>query len=332
MSDTEFNINPEIQSAIQQACDASGLMGAELVQSLWSGYGAIMRIALEGAEQQSVILKLINPPDEPLHPRGWNTPTSHARKIRSYDVETNWYRYYAADCLSECRVPRLIAFGVARDERWLLLEDLDHHYPMRKSRLTIDEAAGVLHWLARFHAKHLHVKPTGLWQIGTYWHLDTRPDEYNNMPESKLKAAAQKINELLNACPYQTLVHGDAKVANFCFSNSSDIDTAINDVAAVDFQYVGGGVGVKDVAYFLGSCLDDAVLLEHEPSLLNIYYASLKQQLIKTIDEQLAEEVVQAWRILYDVANVDFHRFLEGWMPNHTKITSRMRELTNRLI
>ena len=203
---------------------------------------------------------------------------------------------------------------------------------MRKSNLSTDEAAGVLRWLACFHAKHLGVKPKGLWKIGTYWHLDTRQDEYNNMPESKLKAAASRVNELLNSCPYQTLVHGDAKVANFCFSDSSNVDTALNSVAAVDFQYVGGGVGVKDVAYFLGSCLDDDVLQMHEVSLLNIYYESLTQQLMKTQNRQSVEKIVQAWRILYDVANVDFHRFLEGWMPNHSKITDRMRELTNRLI
>jgi len=28
-----------------------------------------------------------------------------------------------------------------------------------------------------------------------------------------------------------------------------------DEVALVDFQYVGGGVGVKGVAYFVGSCL-----------------------------------------------------------------------------
>ncbi len=332
MSDTEFNLKPEILDQVLAACGARGVGAISLVQSLWSGYGAIARINLDGSSYQSVILKLISPPQEPAHPRGWNTPTSHARKIRSYEVETNWYRHYAKRCLPECRVANLIAFSATNDSNWLLLEDLDSHYPIRKSSLTIDEAAGVLRWLARFHAMHVNVKPDGLWEVGTYWHLETRQDEYNTMPESGLKAAAHRVNNLLNDCPYQTLVHGDAKVANFCFNNSSDNEKAINDVAAVDFQYVGGGVGVKDVAYFLGSCLCDNVLLQHEDRLLDIYFSSLTQQLNKSVDAQTVQKIVQAWRILYDVANIDFHRFLVGWMPNHPKITSRMRELTNRLI
>jgi Ser/Thr protein kinase RdoA (MazF antagonist) len=61
-----------------------------------------------------------------------------------------------------------------------------------------------------------------------------------------VKAAV--IDQVLNNCSYQTIVHGDAKLANFCFSKEGA-------VSAVDFQYVGGGCGMKDVAYFLGSCL-----------------------------------------------------------------------------
>jgi thiamine kinase-like enzyme len=65
-----------------------------------------------------------------------------------------------------------------------------------------------------------------------------------------LKEAAPVIDEKLNTCAYKTFVHGDAKLANFCFAPDGQ-------VAGVDFQYVGGGCGMKDVAYFIGSCLNE---------------------------------------------------------------------------
>ena len=67
-------------------------------------------------------------------------------------------------------------------------------------------------------------------------------------------------------CKFKTIVHGDAKLANFCFSHD------LSNVAAVDFQYVGGGCGMKDVAYFLGSCLNDQELRTTENELLDFTY------------------------------------------------------------
>ena len=61
---------------------------------------------------------------------------------------------------------------------------------------------------------------TGLWPAGTYWHLETRPDELDAMPDGPLKNSAAMIDRRLNKATYKSLVHGDAKVANFCFSAS----------------------------------------------------------------------------------------------------------------
>ena len=70
------------------------------------------------------------------------------------------------------------------------------------------------------------------------------------MQNADLKKAAQGIDKRLQSARFQTLVHGDAKLANFCFSD-------VGQVAAVDFQYVGKGCGMKDVAYFISSCFNE---------------------------------------------------------------------------
>ena len=62
---------------------------------------------------------------------------------------------------------------------------------------------------------------------------------------------APELDRRLRAARFQTLVHGDAKPANFCF------DARRGAVAAVDFQYVGGGCGMKDVAYLLSGERED---------------------------------------------------------------------------
>jgi len=199
------------------------------------------------------------------------------------------------------------------------MEDLTVHYPLRASTLSIEEAKVCLQWLAGFHACFLGQTPRGLWPKGTYWHLDTRQDELHSMPESELKTSAALLDK-----PYQSMVHGDAKVANFCFNSDKSA------VAAVDFQYVGGGVGVKDVAYFLGSCLDEDTIEQNESALLSVYFSGLKKHIAASHTTELAERVEQAWSSLYSIAWTDFYRFLEGWMPGHAKIDRYTKSLAVR--
>ena len=61
------------------------------------------------------------------------------------------------------------------------------------------------------------IAPDGLWEQGTYWHLKTRPQELEALTDKRLKNAAELIDHTLRSCSYKTLVHGDAKLANFCF-------------------------------------------------------------------------------------------------------------------
>ncbi len=290
------------------------------IQSLWSGYGEIFRAQLYPESLGTLIVKQIAPPDSQQHPRGWNTDRSALRKLRSYEVETSWYTQWSERCSARCRVAKHVASASWKNQSVIVMEDLDTSgYPGRHSHLTPSQAKACLHWLAHFHARFLHCKPTGLWPVGTYWHLDTRPDELQAMQQGEIKACAYKIDKLLGNCEYQTIVHGDAKVANFCFSENDQ------QVAAVDFQYTGGGCGMKDVAYFFGSCFNEHECQQHVPPLLDFYFETLAEAITDTTIN--TENLEREWRAMFAPAWTDFHRFLLGWMPGHAKIHSYTESL-----
>lgn len=313
-----MNISPELTTHILETTKANAISRQCVIQELWSGYGHISRLYLSGGEYDTVVIKHIQYPKELNHPRGWNTQISHLRKVKSYEVENRWYQHYSKQCTTECRVPECLGFiEVNAKEKLLILEDLDSTgYSLRRSKLKVEESKTVLRWLANFHAIHMNVTPNGLWKKGSYWHLETRKDEWETMNSGWLKDNAKVIDAQLNACQFQTIIHGDAKVANFCFSPD------MTKVAAVDFQYVGGGCGMKDVAYFLGSCLSERECSESEGELLDCYFQELSIGLQKHHPAIDIHEVEKDYRALYAVAWTDFTRFLEGWSPDHKKLNT----------
>lgn len=318
-----------IANTVLAATGATAIRSATVIQSLWSGYGEIVRLELEGSAYPSVILKHIKLPESGKHPRGWDTNQSHARKIRSYEVEASWYQHYAMWCDDSCRVPGCLAVNAVANETILVLEDLDAvGFNVRKENVEIDDVLACLDWLASFHATFLNSLSDGLWECGTYWHLDTRPDELAALEDVALREAAPLIDQQLRLCRYQTLVHGDAKLANFCFPASA----ASPGVAAVDFQYAGRGCGMKDVTYFIGSCLPEEECEALQGELLDVYFSALRQYSGEKQPGLDASGLEEEWRDLYDVAWADFHRFLKGWSPGHWKINSYSERLTQGAI
>ncbi len=297
------------------------------IQKLWSGYGAIVRYGLKGSKWSTIVVKHVRLPKGSTHPRGWNTDLSHNRKLKSYDVETAWYGQWSSYCDQSCYVPECLVCESHDDEVLIVLEDLNGAgYAERRNSVSMDELKVCLKWLAHFHATFMGEVPENLWELGTYWHLDTRPDELNVLKDKALKDAARCIDQKLKESPFQTFVHGDAKLANFCFSSCG------TRVAAVDFQYVGGGCGMKDVAYFIGSCLDEDECARFETRLLDYYFQVLGEALKgkqKDIDIQALE---QDWRSLYPVAWSDFHRFIKGWSPGHWKINEYSERLVRKTL
>ena len=312
-------MNKYFRSIILQKTGASSLFEKEMIQELWSGYGKIIRFGLEDAAVESVVIKHVQLPKYSNHPRGWNTDIGHQRKVKSYEVEATWYNRYSDN--SSARLPECLAIETINEEVLIVLEDMDAAgYPLRKRTVTWEEIASCLAWLAKFHASFLGKIPDGLWEVGTYWHLATRPQELAVLKDQRLKEAAPIIDEKLNNCTYKTFVHGDAKLANFCFAKNGQ-------VSGVDFQYVGGGCGMKDVAYFIGSCLDESDCERLETQILDTYFECLQKEL----DGQ--NEALEAeWRSLYRVAWADFHRFLKGWSPGHWKINSYSERITTAVI
>lgn len=319
----------------------------EKVQSLWSGYGEITRYSLPKVSfakhndltqklleteaskvnvpaiiptkaARSLIAKVINLASQSEHPRGWQSDISHQRKLSSYQNECLFYQAYAAQTNACCAVPKLMASGHDKDTIWLIMEDLNARgLCERYLDVDLELAKLCIHWLANFHACFMQKSLTDLWPIGTYWHLSTRPKEFQKMADSALKSSAALIDQQLNSAVFQTLVHGDAKLANFCFHANN------RDVAAVDFQYTGRGVGVKDLVYFLGSCFGEDALALYADELTDLYFSTLVQTLTtqsKPWEHAKLSKMENEWRELVPFAWADFERFLVGWAPSHKKL------------
>jgi len=279
------------------------------IQDLWSGYGQLLRVALK---DQSVIIKIIKLPVIKGHPKGWNSEFSHHRKIKSYQVELNWYKNYTQQH-GEFYTPQIIDSGEIDGSQYLVLEDLKESGFQSKTKIEWNEVKSCIQWLARFHQHHLAYENQGLWPEGTYWHLETRPEELSVMKDIQLKDNAKIIANKLKNAKYQTIIHGDAKLANFLFNSSS--------VAAIDFQYVGRGVGVKDLAYFLSSIYNEKELFENEQECLDLYF-----------NEFTNLELIKEWRDLYPYAWCDFYRFLNGWSPEHYKINQYSQKMRDQVL
>lgn len=320
-------MNEHFKEITLKATGATALVESEVIQNLWSGYGKIVRCGLVGSDLNSVVVKHVHWPDSANHPRGWNTNLSHERKVKSYQVETAFYANWSGRCDSTCRVPECLALETHGDEVFMVMEDLDASgFGERRTHVTDAELHACLSWLANFHATFLGHTPDDLWDVGTYWHLETRPEELAELNDPQLKRAAPAIDRKLTGTPYKTLVHGDAKLANFCFSPDG------TKVAAVDFQYVGGGCGMKDIAYFLGSCLSEHECEAQETELLDTYFNALRKALESRNRFLDYNELEGQWRELYPVAWTDFFRFLQGWSPGHWKIHSYSQRLAREVL
>ena len=300
---------------------------------LWAGMGNIyeVRDASSGSNNKKLMVKYVHP----RFPKksGQQLSIGDQRKWDSYLVEANFYEQYAKKLLEDdCfQVPLPAPLYVERH-----LEDATHPtIVICMGELWPSPAAGssqnshddihtsVVKWLAKFHAATWHRSDeTKVQAVGSYWHLDTRPSEWQDMPrhgwEGRLKKAAKAIDARLKRDPLQCWVHGDTKDANILYTQSSEL-------AFCDFQYTGRGPPSRDLSYyFCSSHVDD---LDEQATLLDIYYHDLvgylkeKNDIAANKNEATPQQQQQQYPLptrqqlddSMELAYADFCRFMCGW-------------------
>uniref|UniRef100_A0A7S2UTP8 CHK kinase-like domain-containing protein n=1 Tax=Fibrocapsa japonica TaxID=94617 RepID=A0A7S2UTP8_9STRA len=290
------------------------------IQSLWAGYGTISRLHLSPSGG-TVIVKRVMPP------RG-EDGVSHQRKLHSYQVEAEFYRSVAPRFLEAVRaesghqggplfagVPTPHHVSSDSDRFVFVLSDLEPLYP-EDGGLSKTQTWTALKWLAAFHACFWEADEAGLWAEGSYWHFETRQDEWHSMGRSwaRLHDAAPGLDRRIQGLDRggganrsrrnRTLVHGDPKSANIMCTQDG------NSCGMYDFQYCGGGFGSRDLVYMLVSSCPSRTLDTSFNEMLQFYHDELCQRLpaAKAADFPLAELEMQ-----FDLCLLDYVRFMAGW-------------------
>ena len=290
--------------------------------------GFIYDLSLYGGKYHIIVKRIIPPPTR-------SRSFGDERKAASYQVEANFYENVAHKLLSEHHLSLPVPYLIERFRH----ETNADQITICMSRLkgspggldSDDEIHAVLRWLAALHAAtwgekaDFLVDSGGLQPIGSYWHLDTRPEDHDSMPrrgwEGRLKRAARAIDERLKRDPMQCCVHGDAKDANMLFFKGEQNEVC---VAMYDFQYCGKAPPSVDLAYFLcvaAGCND----ANHE--YLDFYRGELVRRLgasdlhptLKDLQESVA------------LAFCDFQRFMSGWGVWGSDLSSVVIDVLDRL-
>lgn len=192
-----------------------------------------------------------------------------------------------------------------------------------------------------------------IWLNGGYTYLATRRKEYALLVHDTQSEWSQKLTQTVeghdlsiaelvgaflepkqsSSSPtgnYQTLIHGDVKSENLFTSTSGE------QVAFYDFQYVGLGLGVCDLAKLFTCSVPLSMLITDktfphelqmqsgERSLLERYLSSLKEESGK---EYEWETFVRHW----EIALVDWLRFQASWgfWGNTEWLEARVRSILN---
>ncbi|PYI01652.1 hypothetical protein BO78DRAFT_401199 [Aspergillus sclerotiicarbonarius CBS 121057] len=240
----------------------------------------------------------------------------------------------------------------------MIMVDLRPRFPVaggKRSALTPTQVHGALDWLAGFHSASWNLLPdtleayvlpplqesrrrqlgqdagSGLWLNGGYTYLETRRTEYDALvqdmesewsdvlcrgsdgdPMSVAEMAALALSA--RGRPMESYIHGDVKSENLFTTTQG------NQVAFFDFQYVGLGLGVCDLAKLFTCSVPLEMLADvQEPLPEQLTMQEGERRLLEWYRTRLLEGEASdryTWDIFqrhWEVALVDWCRFQASW-------------------
>ncbi|KAB8264011.1 hypothetical protein BDV32DRAFT_118001 [Aspergillus pseudonomiae] len=242
------------------------------------------------------------------------------------------------------------------------MEDLRPKFPVageKRALLNQQQVHAAIEWLAKFHANTWRLLPDDLdryllppleemqrrradpaaggdklWLNGGYTYLATRQKELASLvedtdsewsaalcepPQGSALSIADQVADFLTPCgrPYESYIHGDVKSENLFTTSSGD------EVAFFDFQYVGLGLGVCDLAKLFTCSVpldmltddydvpDELAMDDGERALLERYRETLlarRPSRMKEFDYPM-NLLIRHW----ETALVDWCRFQASW-------------------
>lgn len=256
----------------------------------------------------------------------------------------------------------------------MIIVDLRPNFPVageKRSVLNRAQVCGSLDWLAAFHSRSWDllsdsledcvlppleehrkrqdtgiIAGSGLWLNGGYTYLATRRTEYASLADdgysewseamcSPSGGSSLSIAEMAalfltpRGRPIESLIHGDVKSENLFTTSKGD------QVAFFDFQYVGRGLGVCDLAKLFTCSVPMHMLVEDESLPEHLAMCDGERQLLERYYTRLLHDKEpeyydwESFKRHWETALVDWCRFQASWgfWGNTTWLEARVRSI-----
>ncbi|TXC85133.1 phosphotransferase [Luteibaculum oceani] len=297
-----MNLSTFLKQFVIEKFGDQALATLERRKTLWADYGCLY--ALQGQGKKLVLKHYQWPEEDSIQDEAQRFAV--ARKRSSFRNELIWYR--DMPMAQQAGIPLAYGFEENNREIIIVLDDLESMgFVCNPQPLRSHHVKACLEFLVDFHIRNLNVNEA---HKGGYWHLETRPFEFDKMEGGFFKDNAQTWDQTIKNAQFKTIIHGDAKPANYALNND-------NNVIAYDFQYWGQGIGTQDLVCYLYSICENQ---KDWTSYTNLYFDLLQQQM-EFFEVEGGKEIVKEWKAMVEVCKNDYQRFLLGWNPDHYKVS-----------